>query len=369
MKATELTPFKATHPGEILKDELEASAISQSDFAKTIGLKRSQLNEIIKGKRNLNADLAVLLEKTLGIDADYWMEAQKNFDLDVAKIKSKENKRLEAIEQMDFIKDQIAYNFLKKEKILSGDPIHDVPNVKDFYDVENFEQLANMSAQPSFARFRKSTKLKVDPVNIIGWTKLIENKAKLITVKAFDQKSEKELIENLKKVFKENENTLESTQSLLNDYGIILIYQSKGTKTPVDGISFWNKENPVIGMTLRHKRLDNFAFTLFHELGHLFKHLVNDKEGRFIDLNPKQENEDYKKSKEEKEADRFAEKNLISDAEWDGYISKYGMNPFDDSNIRLYSERIGVHPGILRGRVCHLLDFYAKKTHINNKLL
>lgn len=136
MKATELTPLIATHPGEILKDELEASDIfqSQSDFAKTIGFNRSQLNEFIKGKRNLNADLAILLEKTLGIDADFWMEAQKNYDLDLARIKAKNNERLEAIEQLDFIKDKVAYSFLKKEKILQGDPVKDVHAIKKFME-------------------------------------------------------------------------------------------------------------------------------------------------------------------------------------------------------------------------------------------
>jgi HTH-type transcriptional regulator/antitoxin HigA len=82
-------PAIATHPGTILKDEIEANNISQIDFAKMIGYSRSQLNEIIKGKRNISADLALLLEKALGIDADYWMEAQKNYDLDKARILQK----------------------------------------------------------------------------------------------------------------------------------------------------------------------------------------------------------------------------------------------------------------------------------------
>ena len=79
MTTNNLIPAFATHPGTILADEMEANEYNQIDLAKLIDIKRSQLNEIIKGKRNINADLALLLEKALGIDADFWMEAQKNF--------------------------------------------------------------------------------------------------------------------------------------------------------------------------------------------------------------------------------------------------------------------------------------------------
>ncbi|MBA4319776.1 MAG: hypothetical protein C0412_15360 [Flavobacterium sp.] len=69
-------------------------------------------------------------------------------------------------------------------------------------------------------------------------------------------------------------------------------------------------------MTLRHNRLDNFASTLFHELGHIYKHLVNNDTAEFIDLEIKNEEEEYKNSTEEKQADHFALTNLISDEDW-----------------------------------------------------
>ncbi|CAM4085036.1 HigA family addiction module antitoxin [Gillisia hiemivivida] len=364
MKATDLTPFIATHPGEILKDELDASDISQSEFAKIIGFKRSQLNEFIKSKRNLNADLAILLEKALGIDADFWMEAQKNYDLDSARMKAKNSERLEAIEQLNFIKDKIAYSFLKKEKILKGDPIDDVKLIKTIYDVEHFEQLANMRTEPSFSRFRKSTKLAIDPINIIGWSKLVEYKASMFLVPNFNYTCQNVLIHKLKEIITENEDTIKSSINLLAEYGIKLIIQKKGTKSPVDGISFWSNGNPAIGMSIRHKRVDNFAFTLFHELGHIFKHLVNNNECRFIDLDSKNEEKNYKNSIEEKEANRFAEEFLISDSEWSQYFEKYGLEPLKDANLIDHAKYIGIHPSILRGRVCHKLEFYKVKTQI-----
>ena len=356
-------PFVATHPGEILLDELKANNFSQSDFAKQIGYNKSQLNEIIKGKRNINADLALLLEKTLGIDAEYWLEAQKNYELDKARINSKNQQRLEAIEQWKFIKNRIATAFLKKEKLLCGDPVKDIITIKKIYKVERFEEIANINAQPTFARFRKSSKLKVDPVNIIGWVKLVHFKADQIHVKPFDYDRKDELTGQLRQILRQNKDTLNKVKQTLADFGIKLIYQKKGAKTPVDGISFWSNGNPSIGMTLRHNRLDNFAFTLFHELGHIFEHLLNNNNAEFIDLISSKEQESYKNSQEEKEADLFAQNHLIDPDQWKIFFRQH--KNFTDTVIEGFATENGIHPCIVRGRVCFTLGLYRAKTSID----
>ena len=108
---SELTPFIATHPGEMLADELEARAIKQQAFAQLIGMQKSQLNEIIKGKRSMNAEVAVLIEAALGISADFWLKAQNNYDLALVKIQSKVQDRIVAIANWNMV--QIA---LKNQK-------------------------------------------------------------------------------------------------------------------------------------------------------------------------------------------------------------------------------------------------------------
>lgn len=82
-------PFEnKTHPGEILLDELKARRMRQSELAVKLSMPRSQLNEVIKGKRGINADLAIRLERVLGIPARYWLEGQMRFDLYLARKKS-----------------------------------------------------------------------------------------------------------------------------------------------------------------------------------------------------------------------------------------------------------------------------------------
>src|SRR6056297_1472223 len=94
-----LTPQRTFHPGEDLKDELEARDMSQAELAKLLGMKKSQLNEIIRGKRNMSADIALLLEEVLGISAEFWVNAQKQYELKKARIKKKTTKQKDAIEK------------------------------------------------------------------------------------------------------------------------------------------------------------------------------------------------------------------------------------------------------------------------------
>lgn len=80
MIANNLIPSTPTHPGEILREEIECRGISQTRLAKEIGIKVSLLNELINGKRDFTIEYALLLEAFLGIDADFWINMQINYN-------------------------------------------------------------------------------------------------------------------------------------------------------------------------------------------------------------------------------------------------------------------------------------------------
>ena len=92
IETNNIVPFAATHPGEILDAELDARGIKQKNFAKSIGISTTHLNEFIKGHRKLSADLAIKLEQGLGIPSDFWMSAESNYELTCAKIRNHENR-------------------------------------------------------------------------------------------------------------------------------------------------------------------------------------------------------------------------------------------------------------------------------------
>ena len=90
MNKKELTPFVATHPGEMIKDELKERGMTQKQLT---GIKPSVLSETINGKRSVSLNVAVALEKALGIPADIWMNLQTQYDLDTAHIAERDNQR------------------------------------------------------------------------------------------------------------------------------------------------------------------------------------------------------------------------------------------------------------------------------------
>lgn len=91
----DVVPSEAFHPGEFLNDELKERGYTQKTFASMSGILPSQLNEFIKGKRGMSAEMALKIGQVLDIDPIYWLNLQMIYELDLAKIKqSKLNKRL-----------------------------------------------------------------------------------------------------------------------------------------------------------------------------------------------------------------------------------------------------------------------------------
>ena len=92
MNKKKITPFIATHPGEMIKDELKERGMTQKQLAAETGIKPSVLSETVNGKRSVSLTVAVALEKALGIPADIWMNMQTQFDLDTAAIAKRDNR-------------------------------------------------------------------------------------------------------------------------------------------------------------------------------------------------------------------------------------------------------------------------------------
>ena len=88
-----LVPFVATHPGELLKDELRERGLSQKQLAEMTGLKASVISETIAGKRAMSLNMAVALEKALEISAEMWLNLQTQYDLDSAGIAKRTGKQ------------------------------------------------------------------------------------------------------------------------------------------------------------------------------------------------------------------------------------------------------------------------------------
>jgi HTH-type transcriptional regulator/antitoxin HigA len=87
MKTREIVgaPVILTAPGEILRQELEARALSQRAFAEIIGRPEQAVSEIIRGRKHITADTALDFAEALNIEAEFWLNLEVNYQLDLAR--------------------------------------------------------------------------------------------------------------------------------------------------------------------------------------------------------------------------------------------------------------------------------------------
>ncbi len=83
----EIFSSETLHPGELLELELSARGLKKSQFAQSLGIKPGHLSELLHGRRHVSAATAISLEKLLGIEAEYWLRIQMDYDLQVERNK------------------------------------------------------------------------------------------------------------------------------------------------------------------------------------------------------------------------------------------------------------------------------------------
>ncbi len=134
-------------------------------------------------------------------------------------------------------------------------------------------------------------------------------------------------------------------KEFLSKSGIHLVLERHLPKTYLDGAALKLPDGaPVVALTLRYDRLDNFWFTLFHELAHVALHLEQDNIDAFFD----DLNEPAKMDECEQEADNLATEALIPEAEWRAAGLTTNSQP---TNVRALAERLRISPAIPAGRI------------------
>ena len=79
--ANDMTSSLLIHPGEMIKDELEARGITQKELAQQMGVSYTVFNEIVNGKRPVTTEYALLLEASLGTSASIWLRLQADYNM------------------------------------------------------------------------------------------------------------------------------------------------------------------------------------------------------------------------------------------------------------------------------------------------
>ena len=346
----------SVHPGKILQSVLEDYDMSQKELAVAIGKPSPIVNDIIKGKRNINPEFAVLLEAVLpDISAADWMSMQNQYDISKLQRQEEIQQQKNLIERWNFLKGYLNLNYMKKKLHLADDLSQSLSAILGYLAINEVNEI-KMKQESVMGYFRKSEKSSTDPVNLLTWLCVVRHRSDEEKLNiSFDIAKVDNLISELNSLFYANKQVIESTTRLLNSYGVKFIVEDKLDRMAVDGLSFWSGDNPTIVMTKRMNRIDNFAFVLCHELGHIVKHIYVEKDAEFLD-----DMNGLKEDKREAEANKFAE-----DALWKGFVKENAFKkirvPFAASRFLLQianEQRINI--SIVVGQYQHYCE-------VNNK--
>ena len=131
---------------------------------------------------------------------------------------------------------------------------------------------------------------------------------------------------------------------VLADRGIVLIVEPQVPGLKIDGAAFIVDGRPVIGMTIRTDTVDNFWFTLMHELAHVTLHFSTGLAVGFYD----QTDQETSVDEQEEEANRFASNLLIPEERWRRSTARIAKSA---AVIERFANELGIHPAIVFGRI------------------
>jgi HTH-type transcriptional regulator/antitoxin HigA len=150
-------------------------------------------------------------------------------------------------------------------------------------------------------------------------------------------------------------------KEFLAKHGIPLVVVPHLPKTYLDGAALkLGDGTPVVGLTLRYDRVDNFWFCLLHELAHVGRHMDSDGDASFVDDLTLRDMEGGRRDPKEAQADEWAEEALVPRAIWE--TSEARRNPTPMSVVNL-SKALQVHPAIVAGKVRYEQRNYRLLSH------
>jgi HTH-type transcriptional regulator / antitoxin HigA len=318
-------------PIEAIKFVMDQMDMKQGDLVPYIG-SRSKVSEVLNGKRPLSLSMIRSIHTHLKIPAEVLIS-----------------------EGMDFPPDGEAVkwgSFPVKEIVERG-------WVSGFDYRTQAEEIMRKLATPAYADsyfsnhkhacMRQGARRndKDDPYAIDAWILRAKTQSEIIDteVKFTTEILGKDFIEKVAYFSVLSDGPLQAREFLKNK-GIKMVIVPHFKQTYLDGAALLNKKGePIIAMSLRYNRLDNFWFTLAHELSHLVLGHVHDSEDQCIidDL-------DLKNTKDEieNEADSLASESLISSQLWNDHPARRTCDPI---HILDLASKADIHPSIIAGRI------------------
>jgi len=332
-------------PGEFLRDELETRGWSQTELAEIMGRPVRLINEIIAGKKGITPETAMQLGDSLGTGPEVWMNLESQYQLS----------KVQASDGQVARRAKLYARFPVREMIKRGW----IQAAKNVSDLERqflaFFGLASIDDEVSLCHAAKKTHVDDQPTMLQNaWLYRARQVATEMVAAKYSAKELEAALPRLAALLSAPEETRHVT-SLLNECGVRFVVVEPIPGSKIDGACFWLSGNqPVVAMSLRLDRIDNFWFVLRHELEHVLRGhgqergfiLEQDLEGAADQLN-----------EEETVANQAAAEFCVSQHELAGFLARVGPFVAED-RVVLFAQRLRIHPGLVVGQLQRRLRRY-----------
>jgi HTH-type transcriptional regulator/antitoxin HigA len=342
-----------------LRFRMEQAGLSPRDLIPFIG-SRPKVSEVLSGKRPLTMQMARALHANLGIPADVLLQ-QPGGELPGA---------LDGVDWKRFpIAEMAKRGWIKKRSNLLD---HAEEIMRDLIRRAGGEHVlpAALYRKNNLAR----ANAKMDPYALKAWCLevLARANAKPRSVKYKPGTVDLKFLRKVAKLSWSAKGP-KLAVAFLAKHGICVVCLEHLQRTHLDGAALQLTDGtPVVGLTLRYDRLDNFWFCLLHELAHIGRHMDGSGREVFIDDLSLRDVEGVRRDPNEAEADEWAQNGLIPETIWQ--TSRVKDNPSTLAVTEL-AQRLEIHPAIVAGRVRHetrnfrLLSHFVGTGEVRRQLL
>lgn len=328
-------------PGQLIESLLSERGWTQRLLAAILDLSESTTNKLISGKQTVTADIALVLQEVFGVDAQHFLDLQQQYDLAKARLVARPDP-LRAARAELFSELPVAE--MIKRRWLNVTNIKDIPAVEaaiaQFFGVSNIGEIKYL---PHAA---KKTNAHDHATNLqLAWLYRVRQIAVEILTPKYDEKRARAAIPKLKDLLSAPEEA-RHVPRILAECGIRLIFVEALKGSKIDGACFWlDAHSPVIGMSLRFDRMDNFWFVLRHELEHVLQGHGMSAALLDVDMGANQPVE-----QEELDANKAASSFCAPSARIDSFIARKAPI-FPERDFLGLAKVLGVHPALIAGQI------------------
>lgn len=349
-------------PGQLIQKLLEERGWDQRFLAFWLKVSETIVSRMVGGRRAVDAEMALKLSNVFGVPAEPFLSLQQAYDLKKAELVSVPDPDLAARAALfgnlplgDMIKrGWIKANSVKDVKAVERE-LKRFFGAHDLSEVELLPHAAKKTVVVGASNEKRTSEAQM------VWLYQVKKMAeRLLITSRYSELSARRAINELKPLMMAVGST-RKVPRILADAGIRFVIVETIGPAKIDGACLWLDENsPVIAMTLRHDRIDNFWFTLRHEIEHVFRmHGRDDQEQITLDfeLEGAKAGVGQNVPEEEKIANTAAKNFGFTE----DYLSKFidRKSPFfRETDVLGFANTVKAHPGIVVGRLQHATERY-----------